>query len=242
VSSGKTLRGSQKNAANTKERILQAARRLFAERDITTVGIRDIAVAAGVSHGLVQRYCGTREQMIAEIVRQEIESFSAVMPPAPAGTPQDVLEILRGLLQESMRQLADFAPIIARAELAGIEPGTMIEQGRPTPAMRLAVAIRNLQAQSRGDHPPLDPVLLSAYITASLFAFGAMAPWLMASVGLDPEDFEARRDEIADISVRLIALASGTEGKQARPGRLGAGNKGGLSRNAVRDLRTKKAR
>jgi AcrR family transcriptional regulator len=200
---------ARRDSEKTKARILRAARQLFAERDIASVGIRDIAAAAGVSHGLVQRYCGTREQMIAAIVRQEIELFSMVMPPAPAGTSPDVFGILRELLKVSLHRLQDFAPVIARAELAGIEPGTMIEQGRPTPAMRLTEAIRRLQATAHGDHPPLDPVLVSAYVTAAHFAFGAMAPWLMASVGLKPEDYEARLDEITDISVRLIALAVG---------------------------------
>jgi len=31
--------------------------------------------------------------------------------------------------------------------------------------------------------------IASAYVNASLFAFGAMSPWLIAAVGLDPEDF-----------------------------------------------------
>jgi len=69
---------SGRDSEKTQARIIRAARRLFAERDIASVGIRDIASAAGVSHGLVQRHCGTREQMIAEIVRQEVERFPAL--------------------------------------------------------------------------------------------------------------------------------------------------------------------
>ncbi len=34
---------------------------------------RDIAKAAGVSHGLVQQYFGTRQHMIAAIIQNEIE-------------------------------------------------------------------------------------------------------------------------------------------------------------------------
>ena len=79
---------SGRDSAKTKARIIRAARRLFAERDIASVGIRDIASAAGVSHGLVQRYCGTREQMIAEIVRQEVERFSVSAPPRRSRTAQ----------------------------------------------------------------------------------------------------------------------------------------------------------
>jgi AcrR family transcriptional regulator len=53
------------------------------------VGIREIASAAGVSHGLVQRYCGTREQMIAEIVRREVGRLSVSAPPVPKRAPPD---------------------------------------------------------------------------------------------------------------------------------------------------------
>jgi AcrR family transcriptional regulator len=78
-----------RNSERTKARIFRAARRLFAERDIASVGIREIASAAGVSHGLVKRYCGTREQMIAEIVRQEVERLSVSAPPIPKRAPAD---------------------------------------------------------------------------------------------------------------------------------------------------------
>ena len=203
---------SGRDSEKTKARIIRAARRLFSERDIASVGIRDIASAAGVSHGLVQRYCGTREQMIAEIVRQEVERFSVSAPPVPRRASPDEFEDLRELLKAGMRRFQEYARIIARAELAGLEPGSMLEPGRPTPAMQLTESIRRLQSRSRGKHPPLDPALVSAYVNASLFAFGAMSPWLMAVVGLDPEDFENRLDEIAEISVRLIALATGIDG------------------------------
>jgi AcrR family transcriptional regulator len=183
------------------------------------VGIRDIASAAGVSHGLVQRYCGTREQMIAEIVRQEVERFTVGPPPLPKSTSPDDLAALRNALEAGFPHFQEYAKIIARAQLAGIEPGKMLERGRPTPAMHLAKAIRQLQARAPGQPPPLDPVLVSAYVNAALFAFGAMAPWLMASVGLDPRDHEARMGEIADISVRLIALAIEGGPDATRPAR-----------------------
>ena len=41
----------------------------------------------------------------------------------------------------------------------------------------------------------------------------------MAALGLDPEDYGKRQHEIADISVRLIALATGLETGATGPGR-----------------------
>jgi AcrR family transcriptional regulator len=45
----------------TKVEIRAAARRLFAERGVNGVTVREIAQAAGVTHGLVHRYFGTKE-------------------------------------------------------------------------------------------------------------------------------------------------------------------------------------
>ena len=119
------------------------------------MSIRDIAQAAGVSHGPVQHHFGTRE------------------------------------------------------ELAGAEPERLLDPAVPTPAMLLAASIRDLQARTAPAPGGLDPDLVSAYVNASLFAFATMAPWLMTAVGLEPRDYEARLDEIIDISVRLIALSVG---------------------------------
>ncbi len=76
--------------------------------------------------------------------------------------------------------------------------------------MALAGLIRDFQARSPESSARLDPRLVSAYINASLFAFATMSPWLMKSVGLPAKDYEARFEEIADISMNLISLAAGT--------------------------------
>ncbi len=43
---------------------MRAARRLFAEHAIRAVSVRDVAKEAGVTHGLVHHYFGTKEQLI----------------------------------------------------------------------------------------------------------------------------------------------------------------------------------
>jgi len=199
-----------RDAARTRHKILQAARHLFAKSGIDAVGIRDIAKAAGVSHGLVQRYFGTREQMVAGIVQEEVGRFVAVSAsaPAPLKSPSD-LEDLRELLKTGGPGFEDFARVIVRAEMSGLEPGRMLASGQPTPAMLTTDLIRNLRRRPSAEPPPLDPSLVSAYVNASLFAFATIAPWLMAAVGLRPEDYESRADEIHEISIRLIALAAG---------------------------------
>jgi AcrR family transcriptional regulator len=198
-----------RDAERTKAAIIEAARRLFAERDISAVSIRHIAAAAGVSHGLVQHHFGTREQLVAAIIRDEIERFAATARALPADASAEDLERLREQLKAGMAGFGDYARLIVRAELAGAEPEKLLDPAVPTPAQLLAVAIRDLQARTSPGPGTPDPALVSAYVNAALFAFAAMAPWLLTSVGLEPRDYEARLDQIVDLSVRLIAVATG---------------------------------
>ena len=198
------------NAAKTKAAITQAARRLFAKQDIATVSYRDIAKAAGVSHGLLQQYFGTREQMISEIIRSEIEEVGQRLSQNQAGQAAFTIGNFRQALRSGALRFRDFARIITRAQLAGVKPESLLDPATPTPAMALADSISQLQGKSRQPAGRLDPRLVSAYVNASLFAFATMSPWLMTSVGLKPEDYEARLDEIAEISVKLVSLAAGT--------------------------------
>ena len=195
-----------RNAELTRRAILDTARHLFAKQGISTVSLRDIASEAGVSHGLIQQYFGTREDMVAAIIKGEIDAFMATAAPPP-----DVnMEHLRRVLQDRMDDFRDFGLIIMRAELAGIEPEKMIDPAATTPAMHLASFIGDQQAKrSSCEGPALDPQLVSAYVNAALFGFSAMAPWLMTTVGLDPEEYQKRNEEIGKITLALIELACG---------------------------------
>lgn len=211
------MKPKQRNAERSKAAILQAARQLFAERGIAAASIRDIAKAAGVSHGLVQQYFGTRARLVAAIIENEIEEFGKLSAAGQAGGADGALENFRSMLASGESRFRDFALLISRAELEGVEPEKMLDPSVPTPAMALVATIRDLQATAATSSGVLDPRIVSAYINASLFAFATMAPWLMASVGLKPEEYEARRHEIVDITVRLVALAAGLGQPPGKP-------------------------
>lgn len=207
----------KRNSAKSKAAIIAAARRLFAKRSIATVSIRDIAKAAGVSHGLVQQYFGNRKRLIAAIIRNEIEQVAALGIPSEKRGTAHALEEIRHRLQTGMNRFRDYATLITRAELAGVEPEKLLDPTVPNPAMALVDLIAQLQATTPGAKKHMDPRLVSAYINASLFAFATMAPWLMTTVGLKPEDYEARHNEIVEISMHLLALASGTPHNGQKP-------------------------
>lgn len=60
---------SPRNAAETRQRILDAARGCFSHRSYENVGIREIASEAGVDSALVNRYFGNKESLFAEVVQ-----------------------------------------------------------------------------------------------------------------------------------------------------------------------------
>ncbi len=58
-----------RNAATTRGRILDSARKLFSHHGYDDVGMRDVGRAAGVDAALVSRYFGSKEELFAQVLR-----------------------------------------------------------------------------------------------------------------------------------------------------------------------------
>jgi AcrR family transcriptional regulator len=87
-----------RNAAATRQAILDSARRHFAREGYDHVGLREIAGDAGVDPALVSRYFGSKEQLLKEAVRGDT-------PPLFEGlAPADLPAYLAGLLLEDARE------------------------------------------------------------------------------------------------------------------------------------------
>jgi AcrR family transcriptional regulator len=66
-----------RNSERTKERILNAAERLFSQRGIDGVSVRDIAAAAGVQLALISYYFGNKQGLYRAVFRRRIDPISA---------------------------------------------------------------------------------------------------------------------------------------------------------------------
>ena len=70
----------KRNAAETRKRLLQAARRLFAGANYVSVGIRDIGAEAGVNPALISRYFGSKRNLFLEVAAILNEEGTAALP------------------------------------------------------------------------------------------------------------------------------------------------------------------
>jgi AcrR family transcriptional regulator len=63
----------KRDAATTREEIVEAAIRRFATRGYERAGVYEIAADAGVAGALVNRYFGSREGLFAEVIRRALD-------------------------------------------------------------------------------------------------------------------------------------------------------------------------
>jgi AcrR family transcriptional regulator len=79
-------RNRVRNAEQTRARLLAAAIRLFAARGYGQVGLREIAAAAHVTVGLINRYFGTKENLFREVVAASLDNdYFFAVPRSEAG-------------------------------------------------------------------------------------------------------------------------------------------------------------
>jgi AcrR family transcriptional regulator len=116
-----TSRSAQRR--ETQKRILDAARKLFAERGYERTTIRGIATLASADPRLVSHYFGSKDQLFAAAVRHDVEQDAKGGPVSPteamlaslgmkiSGMPETSLAMLRSMLTHPE------AAELARAEI-----------------------------------------------------------------------------------------------------------------------------
>jgi len=72
--------GRPPGPSDTRDRILDSARELFARNGIGKTSVRSIATAAGVDSALVHHYFGTKEQLFAAAVHIPIDPMLVIGP------------------------------------------------------------------------------------------------------------------------------------------------------------------
>src|SRR3954464_2719726 len=114
--SKKPLSLRERQAQLTRDEILQAARRLFAEKGYSRTSVRDIAEAAGVSAQTVYDSIGSKQGIVArlnDLIDEEAGIGTIVGTAAASGDPERVLAIPAGIARSIAENCGDIlrAPV-----------------------------------------------------------------------------------------------------------------------------------
>jgi AcrR family transcriptional regulator len=132
------------DARRNRDRVLAAARKLFAENGAETQ-IDDVARVAGVGIGTVYRHFPTKEALMVELVRQKFTRFVEMTEEALESDDQP-FEVLARLLTRNAELLADDA-----ATRYAMNFGTAVWDSTEAKRQQLTELLGRLIARGRAD-------------------------------------------------------------------------------------------
>jgi AcrR family transcriptional regulator len=132
------------SADPTRERLKTAAQRLFAERGIDGVSVRDIVAAAGARNGAsIHYHFGAKEALVQELVlegaqRIDLRRNAALDSLENDGGPRCVAEVVRLLVETARPATSASSP---RCRRTTVRSSWMRCRGAGTPATSAACGI-----------------------------------------------------------------------------------------------------
>lgn len=214
--------------ADTRQRILDAARDLFAERGYRGTTVRDITTTAKANIAAVGYYFESKERLYEAVLQSLVGPLDerarwACQLPQP---PLDRIEFLVRAVFDHIRRRPQMPAIMVR-ELAGgddIHPVVVGTFGRLLPEVTRVIA----DGQRDGTVRDGDSMLLVTSIMAQPVYLGLVRRMLVRVAGLDVED-EGTAQRMADHAAAIVRAALQRPPDQPLPGKPGEPSPEGAS-------------
>jgi AcrR family transcriptional regulator len=186
----------------TRDRLVDAAVRLFARPGAGQISIETISAEAGLTKGAFYHHFADRAELLRAVARRvsPVEEMRSQIEPAAQLTAREGLTAIARAYYEAMRKRADLVRNLAAnssqdPELTRIVMAEIIGQGAP-----LMLAWFALQIQ-RGSLRPVDPALLIQALFGPVFLVIVLGPAVfddLTRIGIRPaiDDVEAYVDLI----------------------------------------------
>jgi TetR/AcrR family transcriptional regulator len=202
--------------APARERLLEAALAVFAERGFDGARTREIAERAGANLGLLSYYFAGKEELWRAAVSRAFDEIQAELAGILAGPAAGEREQLERLLRGFVRFVARRPEFMRLMNDEGKHGGPRMRWLADRHVKPMAAALRRLVegAQARGVLPPVSPVSLHYIALGAAGLVFSQAPECARVHGVDPT-----RDDFAEAHAdALVALLLGT-GKRSPAGR-----------------------
>jgi AcrR family transcriptional regulator len=194
-------------AEETRERIVDAALKLFREKGFDEATMRDIAAEAGVATGAAYYYFRSKEELVMAFYVRTAEEARTLLPPALQRS-SDLRKRLRTVIDLKLSQFADHRRLLIALVRIGIDPAHPLSPfGKETQAMReesidsFRLALQGSNVRISKDLQADLPGLLWLYF------MGIILFWIFDD---SPKQRRTRvlLDGTLDLIVRLIRLSS----------------------------------
>jgi len=149
----------QRQAQLTRDEILRAARRLFAERGYTRTSVRDIAEAAGVSAQTVYDSIGSKQALVAklnDLIDAEAGIPAIARAAAQSGDPLQVAGLSAKVARAILEHCGDILHAVVTGAAAEPDLQVVLEEGRRRHVAGARSAVALLQ-ELGALNPAVDP-------------------------------------------------------------------------------------
>lgn len=203
-------RRNARNAAATKQRILDAGEREFAARGFAGARLREIADGAGVQPALIHHYFTDKHGLYRAVLDRALlptstESWSLL------GAGLDLESLVRGFIEVLLRFYAahgNLLAILRHEAVSGSPVAEEVTRERTLPiiaAVTALLAARQEAGEVRGDIPPAEIIAAGMGLVAFPFVEEGLIRVMLPSVEVRDEAALARRREVI-VKILLAAI------------------------------------
>jgi AcrR family transcriptional regulator len=180
-------------ASETRDRLLAASRRAFAELGFAKARVEDVVTRAGVGHGTFYAYFPNKQAALAALMREHADTLErlASQPWRAGDVRRSLAEVLDGLADLYDR---DADMVVLWTEAAAHDPAltAVLDEVRHQFVERIA---RNVErAQAQGLARPVD-----AFTAATALAAMAERTLFLRAAGKEPLDRDRTVEVLADL-------------------------------------------
>jgi AcrR family transcriptional regulator len=177
---------------NTRERIEEAATRLFVLKGISDTSVRDITREVGISEGALYRHFESKEDLVWQTFEQNYTAFASELESLAAREStarQKVGAMIRGFCRahDDNPTVFNFLVFVQHGQLA------KLAEDAPTPVTVMRSVL--VHAIENGEIPPQDPDLATALVLGAVLQPATFAAYGRIALTLEP------------VSDRLVAAA-----------------------------------
>jgi AcrR family transcriptional regulator len=188
----------------TKERLIEAASTLFAERGYGGASVRDICDLARVNPGAVSYHFGGKRQLYRTALRQAAQLLARFEPGSGSVRPNGASSV-RAVARRVLHRLGE-QPVATRLLLRDLAEGGSLAVEALEPTVRAALdALRTATGHTDAPRASVEVRLLFLELAAPIFLMAGAWPAMARTLELADADREALLDEMVR---RVLARSS----------------------------------